>query len=232
MQPSRDETSQHITCRIGIIAQMLLNAGASTGNALSSAVNAKCAELIHAIRGKESAKSKKLAEIQTMAPMVNVAKALDECIDTDINLTSHIPELDEITMDHMVARGVDFTKGIMKNDVYSGPPIARLAYYGLTEFMKKILSSAKLFDDPKFTSSITESSDCKFYAWRGIRPLLQMACQRPIWNMDMVKLLVEEGQVHLNAHQMLREVENGTMTDKFKELQLFIYWRRGTFGGR
>ncbi|EDO02691.1 hypothetical protein SS1G_05168 [Sclerotinia sclerotiorum 1980 UF-70] len=177
----------------------------------------------------ESAKSKKLAEIQTMAPMVNVAKALDECIDTDINLTSHIPELDEITMDHMVARGVDFTKGIMKNDVYSGPPIARLAYYGLTEFMKKILSSAKLFDDPKFTSSITESSDCKFYAWRGIRPLLQMACQRSIWNMDMVKLLVEEGQVDLNAHQMLREVENGTMTDKIQGTTALHILAEGNF---
>ncbi|KAJ8067271.1 hypothetical protein OCU04_004632 [Sclerotinia nivalis] len=211
-RPPPDDTTQHITCRIGIIAQMLLKAGASTENAFYPALNAKCAELIHVIRGEEPTKSKKFAEIQLMAPMVNVAKVLDECTDKDIShLMAQIPELDEITMEHMVARGVDFTKADVYNYACPGPPIAGLAYYGLTEFMNKILSSIKLFDDPKFTGPIADS--CRFDGWSHIRPLLQVACQRPIWNMDMVKLLVEEGQVDVNAHQMMKESKNSTKTE-------------------
>ncbi|CAD6444566.1 b56e4188-8b5e-4227-84cb-f6daed23db25 [Sclerotinia trifoliorum] len=192
---SKGMTPLHYACISGRSESILLNAGASTESALSLALNAKCIELIHAIREKESTKSKTFAEIQLMAPIEN------------------IPELDEITMDHMVARGFDFTKEVIYNYVCLGPPIVRLAYYGMTEVMNKILSSAKLFDDPKFTGAIADSRPFKFDGWRGIRPLLQVACQRPIWNMDMVKLLVEEGHVDVNAHQVIEESKNGTKTE-------------------
>ncbi|KAF7870303.1 hypothetical protein EAF04_004049 [Stromatinia cepivora] len=209
-QPPPDDAIQHITCRIGIIAQMLLKAGASTENAFYPALNEKCEELMHVIKGEESAKSKKFAEIQLMAPMASASKALDECTDEDIShLMAQIPELDEITMEHMVVRGVDFTKADIYNYACPGPPIARLAYYGLTEFMNKILP--RLFDDPQFTGPIADS--CRYDGRSHIRPLLQVACQRPVWNMDMVKLLVEEGKVDVNAHQITKESKNSIKTE-------------------
>lgn len=65
---------------------------------------------------------------------------------------------------------------------------------------------AKLFDDPRYTGRIVDSFGEKRYSFQSplqvIEPLLQVACKRPVWNMDMVKLLIEEGQVDVNAHHI------------------------------
>ncbi|TGO27127.1 hypothetical protein BPAE_0047g00430 [Botrytis paeoniae] len=169
-----NDATQHITCRIGVIAHMLIKSGANTENAFIPALEAKCAELVYAIRGEDSTKSKSFAENQLMAQMTSIEKALDDCSHEGIDyIKSKVCELDEVTMKQMVLRDIDFTRA--NNPAWMsnlGPPITQFAHYGLTEFMSKIIS---------------------------------MACERPVWNMDMVKLLIEEGQVDVNARHVTKE---------------------------
>lgn len=70
---------------------------------------------------------------------------------------------------------------------------------------------AKLFDDPHYTSNIADSF---VNGWNIIRPLLQVACERPVWNMNMVKLLIEDGQVNVNAHHVTKKRSGVTMTEE------------------
>ncbi|TEY39691.1 hypothetical protein BOTCAL_0454g00020 [Botryotinia calthae] len=208
---SLNQVSQHITCRIGVIAQMLIKAGASTKNSFTPALEAKCAELVYAIRGEESTKSTNFAERQLMAQMVSSGKALNDCTHEDIEyIKSQVCELDETTMNHLVVRGIDFTRADNPARMSNlGPPITQFAHYGLTEFMSKIISSAKLFDDPHYTGGIVDSVGKKRCSVKSllqvVEPLLQVACKRPVWNMDMVRLLIEEGQVDVNAHHVTKD---------------------------
>ncbi|KAM0310192.1 hypothetical protein ACHAO8_008360 [Botrytis cinerea] len=208
---SLNQASQHITCRIGVIAQMLIKAGASTESSFIPALEAKCAELVYAIRGEESTKSTNFAERQLMAQMISIEKALDDCTHEDIDyIKSQVCELDETTMKHMVVRGIDFTRADNPARMSNlGPPITQFAYYGLTEFMRKIISSTKLFDDPHYTGGIIDSFGKKRCIVQSliqvVEPLLQVACKRPVWNMDMVRLLIEEGQVDVNAHHATKD---------------------------
>ncbi|TGO16233.1 hypothetical protein BTUL_0030g00170 [Botrytis tulipae] len=80
-----DKATQHITCRIGIIAHMLTKSGANAESAFIPALEAKCAELVYAIRGEESTRSKNFAENRLMAQMITIEKALDDCSDEDID---------------------------------------------------------------------------------------------------------------------------------------------------
>ncbi|KAF7933838.1 uncharacterized protein EAE98_003547 [Botrytis deweyae] len=207
-----DKVTQHITCRIGDIAHMLIKAGANTEKAFIPALEAKCAELVYAIRGEDSTRSKSFAENQLMAQMTSIEKALDDCSHEDIDsIKCKVCELDEATMKQLVLRDIDFTRA--NNPAWMrdlGPPITQFAHYGLTEFMSKIISSAKLFDDPHYTGNIADSF---VNGWSNVRPLLQVACERPIWNMDMVKLLIEEGQVDVNAHHVTKR-SDVTMTEE------------------
>ncbi|KAF7954219.1 hypothetical protein EAE96_005348 [Botrytis aclada] len=203
-----DDATQHITCRIGVIANMLIKAGADTANAIFPACYGKCAELVYAIRGGNFTKSKNFAESQLMAPMISIEKALDDCTSEDIvYLKNRVCELNEMTMECMIARGIDFTRvdkvGWMSD---LGPPIAQFVHYGLTELMSKIISSAKLFDDSCYTDSLNDR-------WKIVRPLLHLACERTVWNMEMVKLLIEVGQVDTNAHQVTKERNNAEKTE-------------------
>ncbi|KAF7889949.1 uncharacterized protein EAF02_002364 [Botrytis sinoallii] len=166
-----DEVTQHITCRIGVIAHMLIKAGANTENAFIPALEAKCAELVYAIRGEDSTRSKTFAKNQLIAQMTSIEKALDDCSHEDI----------------------DFIK--CKNMM----------------FRRLMTFKAKLFDDPQYTGNIADSF---VTGWGIVRPLLQVACERPIWNMDIVKLLIEEGQVDVNAHYVTKRRSDVTMTEE------------------
>ncbi|KAF5876996.1 putative ankyrin repeat protein [Botrytis fragariae] len=219
---SMDKETQHITCRIGIIAKMLIKAGADTANSIISARYTKCAELVYVIRGENFTKSKSFAESQLMAPIISTEKALNDCTYEDIDcMKSKVCDLNEITMECMVARGFDFTRAdnvLLMRDL--GPPIAQFAHYGLTEFMDKIISSAKLFDDPRHTGPIADSFSG---GWSVIRPLLHVACERPVWNMDMVKLLIEIGQVDINARHVTKKRSIVNMTEELIQGQTALH---------
>ncbi|KAF7952041.1 uncharacterized protein EAE97_001538 [Botrytis byssoidea] len=218
-----DKATQHITCRIGIIAQMLIKAGANTESAFIPALDAKCAELVYAIRGEESLRSKIFAENRLMAQIITIEKALDDCSHEDIDfIKCKVCELDEATMKQLVLRDIDFTRA--NNPAWMsnlGPLITQFAHYGLTEFMSKIISSAKLFDDPHYTGNI---ADTFVNGWSIIRPLLQVACERPVWNMDMVKLLIEEGQVNVNAyHHVKGKRSDVEMTEELIQVKTALH---------
>lgn len=141
-----DEVTQHATCRIGVIAHMLIAAGANIENAFIPALEAKCAELVYAIRGEESRRSKTFAENQLMAQMSNIEKVLDDCSHEDIDfIKCKVCELDEATMKQLVRRDIDFTRANSPAWMSKmGPPITQFAHYGLTEFMSKIISSVRI----------------------------------------------------------------------------------------
>ncbi|KAI9642049.1 hypothetical protein NHQ30_009920 [Ciborinia camelliae] len=164
---------------------MLIKGGANSKEAFYPALHANCVELVHFIKGEDQVKNKSFDEIQLMQSIVNLPRALDECTNKAINdLKQKIPELDGTTMRHMIARGVDFTKPERLQVSSREPAIMKLAQYGLTEIMSEIVFSAKLFDNTEFIGPIADTPGC---GWDNIRPILQVACQRPIWNMDMEK---------------------------------------------
>jgi ankyrin repeat protein len=208
-----DEHTQHDTARVGVIAKMLIKAGASIDGALHKALSAKSAELVAAIRQEakewESDEARSFAETSLMLSIRNATSVLDSCngYGPVNNAVSFIPDIDEATMEALLSRGVDFTKG--DSSAVDGTAITKIARLGLTEYMSKIISQAKLLDDPAFTKNITEAVQTGYYK---IRPLLQVACDRPLWNMDMVRLLVAEGQVNVNAHQPVKETKNHSET--------------------
>ena len=77
--------------------------------------------------------------------------------------------------------------------------------------MSKIIDKAKLFDDPAFANNIADAIPL---GYTKIRPPLQAACDCAIWNMDMVKILIEEGGVNVNAHQQVPKNGNHHYADK------------------
>lgn len=104
-----------------------------------------------------------------------------------------VSEVDEATLDEMIARGVDLAK-----DEFSGTALGVLAANGMAEKMMKVIHKAKTHDD---------SPSCKDIG--KFRPLLHIACDRPVFNMEMVKLLVIKGHADVNACHQVREKEKG-----------------------
>lgn len=208
-RPHADEQTQHDTARVGVIAKMLIKAGASVDGALNAALILKNAELVGAIQQEanewDSDNALSFAETSLTLSIRNAGSVLDTCSGYGpvSNTVRFIPDIDEATMEAVVSRGVDFTKAD-RNDYGDGITIAKIARLGLIEYMSKIISQAKLLDDPAFTKSISEAVHYR----HRIRPLLQVACERPLWNMDMVRLLVTDGQVNVNAYQYVKEWKN------------------------
>lgn len=56
---------EHGTCRIGVIAQMLIKAGGNPEEAFYPALIVKCAELLHVTKGEESEKGKTLPKMNS-----------------------------------------------------------------------------------------------------------------------------------------------------------------------
>ena len=208
-----DDHTQHDTARVGVIARMLIKAGASIHGALQAALSAKSAELVAAIRqeAKEGTSdyARSFTETLVMLPVHNAASVLGsyDGYGPINNAIGFIPDIDEATMEALLAGGVDFTKADWNSN--DGTAIAKIARLGLTEYMSKIISKAKLLDDPAFTKNIAGTVHM---GYSRIRPLLQVACDRSIWNMDMVRLLVTEGQVNVDAHQQVKENNNYSET--------------------
>ena len=113
-------------------------------------------------------------------------------------------------MEYLIAHGVDFTK-VYRNLPRDKTLIAMIARLGLTELISKVIDKVKLFDGPSFMKTLVEAGDCNY---PEVCPVLQIASELPIWNMEMIKLLVEEGHVDVNARCYLKEVNNHKPTGK------------------
>jgi ankyrin repeat protein len=120
------------------------------------------------------------------------------------NVTDLIRGIDEAAFDALLAKGLNVVQPRKPQADYHGDlirdftPLSTLARLGLTDCMAKVVTKAKLLDDFAFVKSIAESAN-----WISCRvqPVLQAACSRSIWTMDMVRLLVHEGQVDVNARE-------------------------------
>jgi ankyrin repeat protein len=126
------------------------------------------------------------------------------------NLTDLIPQIDEATFDALLAKGASVVQPCKPDDerlrgvfVRDFTAVTKLASLGLTDYMGKVVTKAKLLDDFDFVKCIAES---KNWGHCRVQPALQAACRRSVWNMDMVRLLVQEGQVDVNAREhIIRE---------------------------
>ncbi|RFU35297.1 hypothetical protein B7463_g1040, partial [Scytalidium lignicola] len=202
------QTPLHDACRSGCpeSVRILLDAGADF-NVLDTS---NCTPLVTCAEFLDEQKhwdNKLLAALENKATSRGLSLDIDGLSHDNISRPverseDDIPDIIEPTMDVLVKKGVDFTRPIKP---YSGEltAISKLVRYGMTECVEKIISKAKLFDDPSFT--IPLANEVKMWSIIFPRPLLQVACSQPFWNMEMVKLLVTKGQVDVNAHQQIEE---------------------------
>ena len=211
------ESVQHETVRIGVIAKMLVKAGADIEGPMQTDLLQQNRDLVATVR-------REAAELPSQRAGGIASANVDRrqryrSIDCPSRFIEH---MDETTMDAVIALGMDFTRPDRSSD--DGNAIIKIARFGSTELMRKIILSAKLLDDPTFTKPIAEEVPTGYYK---VRPLLQVACDRRVWNMDMVRLLVVEGQVDVNAHQQVKETPSGRISQGPTALHVLAsgnYW--------
>ena len=199
------DTLRHDTARIGPIVDMLLKSGATdkkfdtlfpVAGAFYEAVEAGCTDMVGHLRQPSREDKASFDEVQLMYSSKHAAKVLDKwkgrspikCGPQLIN------KINDATFDAMIARKVDFTK-IKGSHCGYRTAISAMAGFGLTEKMRKVVHQAKLLDEPRGGED-------------KLRPVLLDACDRPVWNMAMLKMLVEDGNVDVNAHQQIKERVN------------------------
>ncbi|KAM3076481.1 hypothetical protein ACMFMG_007293 [Clarireedia jacksonii] len=202
--PSKKEFSN---LRIHAIAKMLMAADKSDIDIQHSykvALSARCPEMLAALKGEKCKESKVFEEARLMLSYYGASTALEQATGSGPlqNIMKELPGIDEPTMDALIAKDYDFTKGQANPESAEGTAIAMMTKLGLTELVCKIINKAKLFDDPEFIKPIAK---LLLSGWKMVRPLLQIACDRPAWNMDMVRLLVEKGDVDVNGHHYLED---------------------------
>jgi ankyrin repeat protein len=123
------------------------------------------------------------------------------------NLAGFIPRLNESAMDLIMTKGSEFASDA--DQKYSEAlAMIKMAEFGLTEYAEKIINRAKFLDAPMFLKAMHQHRDKYGPHYMPAppgedkcqRPLLQIACERSTWNMDMVRLIVEADGVDVNAH--------------------------------
>jgi ankyrin repeat protein len=227
--------------RIGVIAKMLIEAGANTAGALQLALSTHCADLVVSIRAtevplplKDVTKSSGNDSEDDEDEMVNVLDFRSDVYNTPggfwetflsfpsarlaevfkiykdkdpkENLVDFIPSLNEEIIDLMIAVDQDCIDGTSPG-LLEPCSLGKIASLGLTEYMDKVVDRAKHLDDPNHFQLLRkrDDKDIQCRDCLKVRPILQDACGRPFWNMDMVRLLVERGGVDVNAHQQIIE---------------------------
>ncbi|TVY17972.1 Ankyrin-3 [Lachnellula arida] len=198
-------SQQDHAARVDVIAKMLMKANANIDGALSFALSCKNTELVTAIRqqGKEDPLQKtNSAETVLTVQVPNPTAVIDNGHTPPDRPIASIEGIDEAAMEDLLSQNVDFTKANRNDD--DGTAIAKIARLGRTDLMAKIITKAKLLDDPTFAQNLAETVHA---GYTRIRPLLQVACDRSAWNMEMVKLLLTEGIIDVNAHQLVKKAK-------------------------
>jgi ankyrin repeat protein len=184
--------AQEVYPRIGYIASMLLDAGAAKGDLvkmLNAAVEEKSVELVSILRRHITTKpAVSFAEAQLMYSSQNVRSLLDLG-----NYTSMRPEeIDESMLEALLERNVNFAKYPSVQYGESKSALTVLTAFGIVERMSKIFDCPATFIDESDVQDRTK-----------IRPLLHVACERSVYNLDVVKLLVRKAKVNVNEHQIV-----------------------------
>jgi ankyrin repeat protein len=202
IHPHTDVRTEHSTARIGVIARMLMDAGVPYDGAPQVARSAQSAELLTALRPAEHSQWRSFSDGMLFLPHDKFGCVLDEYgSNGPLTTVAHfLPGLGESAMDELLARGVDFTKVTDNYHLANSTPVGKIVRLGLTEHMRKLITKAKLYDN---LLHWTDEEIAKHNL--QIIPLLQAACQRHLWSMDMVRLLVETGEVDVNARQLTED---------------------------
>jgi ankyrin repeat protein len=194
------------TTRIGIIAQMLMKAGVTQDGAPEAARAAKSGGLLIALRPSDLTKWRSFSDGMLFLPYDEFGRVLSnyDSYGPTTDVATFIPGLDEAAIDELLARDVDFTKfsGYM-HDGYS-TPMGKIARLGLTEHMRKLINKIEEHEDMSHARTDEEEVQLQV-KWI---PLLQTAFLRRLWNMDMVRLLVEDGNVNVNEKERTEDRSN------------------------
>ena len=202
--------AQPYPVRIGAIAETLIERGANDDQIMTCALLAGSSDLVAALsqkqRGNLSGDGCHYAEASLLLPISQIGLILDQSKDAKgfqhpfdnpvQDPSDRVSEMNGAMMDALLERGTDFVKCNGTTGDY-GSPISKIVALGLTDLLVKIIDKAKLLDDVEYNKEVACQS------W--MRPLLQAACDRPEWNMDTVKALIEQGNVDVNAYRYKKE---------------------------
>ena len=77
-----------------------------------------------------------------------------------------------------------------------------VASMGLTEIMEVLSAKAKFYDNVEYLRQFMASKNLNLHA-TNIRPVLQVACQRKLPNIEMIELLLDKCGVSVNARALV-----------------------------
>ncbi|CZR55172.1 uncharacterized protein PAC_05058 [Phialocephala subalpina] len=220
---SGPRSSEHGTCRVGGIVDMLLEAGAdplalddSKRFPLDLAIANDCKEMV----SKLAFTSEKITESWDIEKK-NREKLPTLLAISTVSGTPSMQQLDEETRKEVLKKPerwigiLDYPSlcswvGTHKDELANDPAatnklLLEAARDGLTELMTALDSLATLNDDPSTIleryKKETEGKRCP-PALDGYAPVLLSACHRTSYNLQMVQLLVEKCGVNVNAHAL------------------------------
>ena len=192
-RPDHDD-QQHDTARKDPILSMLLEAGARDPFAFPLTVQAEDSTLVAA--SKEKAQSG-LPVVPNLPGRSNEAKvghrhqpkATGQCLSAT----------DEAKLDEMSSSDIDLGKSAAYHAL-----LGVLADKGLVEKMSKVVDKVKMVGN-----YLTGTQTGTF------RPVLHNACNRLVYNVGMLRLLITTGNVDVNAHEWVKEKDGYRETGNY-----------------
>lgn len=111
----------------------------------------------------------------------------------------------------LLERGVDFTTIMDRN---GDTPLSLIARKGLVDSMTALEAQVRLFENEGSSAKANTAFNHPYLEFNRPHlepePLLIAACRHPVWNIAMVKLLVDEFHVDVNIRRLLKGKPAGT----------------------
>jgi hypothetical protein len=108
------------------------------------------------------------------------------------SLATAILTIDETALDELIDKGVDFGK-IEELNGQITTAVNVMAEKGLSEKMRKVLRIMNVLD------SLSDNPE------KQPKLVLEAACDRSVWNIEMLQVLVNSGKVNVNGQQLVPE---------------------------
>jgi ankyrin repeat protein len=235
-----EERTKQKSATVDVIASELIKAGATgVKTALVKAGSAGCAELVYVLRQAVDAFGENTVEpdqsdIDTafrdpvcnepgfretalMLPITNMNLILEQYkgIGPKERITRFSSDMSEALVDAFLANNIDlFSKNPdpFHPDV---PVIQAFVRNGRTNLMRKLLEKAKTGEDQKFSDALHTAVHDITDNYSQPKNLLQIACERATDNMDMVKLLVENFELDVNAKDLRKKLDDISQQYRF-----------------
>lgn len=232
----RDEERTRInSAAVDLIASMLIKAGATgVKTALDKAVSVRCAELVYVLRQTFDAPGENAVEpdqsdnyiicpdpvcnepdfreTALMLPITNMSLILEQYkgIGPKERITSCSSNMSQALVDAFLANDIDLiSKDPNPNHQYPAVPVIQtFVRNGRTDLMRKLLEKAQTGEDRKFSDALHAAVHEMCGKFSQHNNLLQIACERATDNMEMVKLLVENFDLDVNAKDLRKHLDD------------------------